>query len=143
MIYGPDEHNLDGLEDAVREAVTTLRPHKRDFDSIVVSGMSGVIVGLPTALRLHKPLVVVRKAEDGSHHGGGNFINAEKLGYRALFLDDFIHRGTTLDYVRDKVKGQGAKIAGKYLYQGDWTEDLGRVPTLDWSPTATEDNLGR
>jgi adenine/guanine phosphoribosyltransferase-like PRPP-binding protein len=131
MIYGTvsekgDAHgNLDDLEAAVRKTTKYLREHSEKFDFIAVRGMSGVLVGAPVALRLRKPLVVVRKK--GEHqHAYGSLVNAAHASGRYVFLDDFISGGGT----RDAVKHALAKCtyAGSYLYhdnqygpaQGGW-----------------------
>lgn len=60
MIYGGKEGFAD-LNEVVREGVKDLSPHRFDFDSIAVSGTSGIAVGAPLAVMLDKPLVVIRK----------------------------------------------------------------------------------
>jgi adenine/guanine phosphoribosyltransferase-like PRPP-binding protein len=110
---------LTDLEREVRKATKTLRAHRHEFDSIVVQGMSGVIVGAPTALRLRKPLVIVRKDNDNSHHGAGKLINVDALGSRAVFLDDFIAGGSTQKRVDTSVTQAGSYVVASYLYRDD------------------------
>lgn len=111
--------DLSDLAPTVSIAAATLRPHKRKFDCIVVTGMSGVIVGVPLALRLRKPVCVLRKRKDGSHQSG-LWINLDKLSGRALWVDDFVDGGYTMERVEKAVeKLSGVEIVGRYLYRDD------------------------
>ena len=128
MIYhGKGENKLDDLNETVDNAVVLLRRRKQRFDSIVVRGMSGVIVGSPVALRLKVPLVVVRKPDEGSHAGDDRIINVKNIGERWVFLDDFVSTGRTrlacetaiIDHWKEKVgPGETApKRVGEFLYR--------------------------
>jgi adenine/guanine phosphoribosyltransferase-like PRPP-binding protein len=137
MIYGTvsekgDAHgNLDDLEAAVRKTTKYLREHSEKFDFIAVRGMSGVLVGAPVALRLRKPLVVVRKPGE-DQHSYGKLVNGKHATGRYVFLDDFISGGGT----RDAVKQALAKCtyAGTYLYHSrPW--DNGQT---GWVPAPAE-----
>jgi hypothetical protein len=52
---------FDDMDRVLELAERRLEPI--DFDTIVVTGMSGALVGAPLAHHLHKHLVVVRKAD--------------------------------------------------------------------------------
>ena len=117
MIYHNNIHTLDGLDTCVRETTKHLRKHRSEFDSIVVTGMSGVVVGVPVSMRLRKPLVIVRKASDNSHHGCGKLINETKLGRRALFLDDFVAGGKTRASVIKALQERHVRVVAQYEYQ--------------------------
>lgn len=96
MIYSGN--GLDDLAQTVRKATEDIRPHRREFDSIVVRGLSGILVGSTVALRLRKPLIVVRKEcelEGGNSHASGLVENRGRVGDRYLWLDDFVSSGTT------------------------------------------------
>lgn len=114
MIYDSRSH-LDNLAGVVDTAVKFLRPRKRHFDSIVVRGQSGVIVGSPVALRLRVPLVVVRKPND-STHSMYQVINGDNVGFRYLFLDDFISTGATLMACKDALVSFGSRCSCIYQY---------------------------
>jgi hypothetical protein len=120
MIY--DDYSLDNLARTVRVAARHIRESEIEYDSICVQGMSGVIVGAPLALRLRKPLVVVRK--DGEkRHSHEDVINYLRIGDAWLFVDDFIDSGATLRRVYDRLAlysiTRGASWAGSYLYSAD------------------------
>lgn len=125
-VEGEDRYSynhLDDLAPTVRDAVDALRPHRSEFDSIIVTGLSGVIVGTPVAMRLRKPLVVFRKAGEDAH--SSTPVNHKRLGTRALFLDDFISDGGTYRRVEDALvkTDRGATIVAKYLYRdNDYVE---------------------
>jgi|SRR5579863_1232480 len=120
MIYhGRKTNNLDDLPTVVTKVVTKLRPRQDKFDSIVVRGLSGVLVGTPVALRLKKPLVVVRKGSERTHarsEGWGQVVNGERLGKRWLFLDDLTSQGGTLRACKRVLKDRGTHVA-TFLYQ--------------------------
>lgn len=127
MIYDPrpgkgDAQDLHGFENVVRQTTKGLREHVDEFDSIAVIGMSGVLVGAPVALRLRKPLVVIRKETDDSHaqrfHGEGRaHINIDNAGSRAVFLDDFIVSGNSRRRVKDALATHGAELVAQYTYR--------------------------
>lgn len=129
--YG-DPYDLDDLAETVDRAVQDIKPHLSDFDSIVVTGMSGVIVGVPVSLALGVPLVVLRKVSDDTH-AFQRTINEGRLGERALFLDDFISGGTTRTRVKQFVTAQGATLVADYLYRDrEYHQVPGGKPTPSW-----------
>ncbi len=117
MIYHEGQDDLAGIEDAVRITVRNLKTMLEAFDSIVVTGMSGVVVGIPVGLRLKKPVVIVRKPSEYCHAARGSIINRHALGKRVLFLGDFVSGGETRSYVESMVRSLGAKVIAEYLYR--------------------------
>lgn len=104
MIYHGESGCLTDLETNVRRATKTLRDHADEFDFLAVTGMSGVIVGVPVSMRLHKPLVILRKETDhNDHHIGGTFIGLGSAHGRYVVLDDFILTGRTLECIRNAI----------------------------------------
>lgn len=150
MIYH-GESGLTDLNCTVRKTTARLRAARTEhpFDSIILTGMSGVLVGIPVALRLKVPAVVLRKDSDNCHTSG-KWIGAEHLGVRCLFLDDFTSAGGTLRRVRRMV-GQytdgHSYIYGKYFYSTDkfeWGDepedpDPPRVKPLTLAPPIAPD----
>ena len=100
MLYNGDENSLSDLRVTIDESVKILEPHYERFDSIVVTGVSGLVVGTPLAYVLGKELVVVRKADDKSTHSFTPVENPRGIGRAYLFVDDFINGGSTLKRVR-------------------------------------------
>jgi orotate phosphoribosyltransferase len=134
--YSTNRGDLDDLKTTVDETVKMLRSKRRSkpFDSIVVTGLSGLLVGAPTALRLKVPLVVIRKAKE-NFHGGSVAVNRNKIGSRWLFLDDFSSTGATEKRVQkvvyDYISGTTKQI-GSFFYRLDvpekdgWQEPFGK-----------------
>jgi hypothetical protein len=120
MIY--DDYSLDNLAVTVRTTCAHLRDYATEFDSLAVQGMSGVLVGSPVALRLRKPLVIVRKEND-NRHASEDIINYGRVGAAWLFLDDFIDSGATQRRVYDALllyTGTNyPRWAGSYCYSED------------------------
>ena len=118
MIYhgkGPGDSLVD-LPETVTKTLDALRPVRQRFDSIAVTGMSGVIVGAPVALRMNKPLVVLRKPYERGH--SRTHIGLDQVGKRVLFLDDFVAGGDTRARVREQIaKHAKADLVGTYLYR--------------------------
>jgi adenine/guanine phosphoribosyltransferase-like PRPP-binding protein len=134
VIYTGNLNTLDDLPKTTARAVKDLATHVGEFDSIAVTGMSGALVGAPVSIALHKPLVVVRKPEDSSHDVslGRPVLNAERLGKRVLFLDDFVAMGSTHHRVKEAIEARGATIVASYLYgtgpYGDTPEYIAGQP---------------
>lgn len=133
MIYDTHEkHERAGmlghfadLELVVRDAVKALRPYVDKFDSVVVTGVSGCVVGGPVALALKKPLVVVRKENDGSHsEHRGLVVGHLDLGTRACFVDDMVCSGSTRRKVQEAIGLHSARLVLQYLYAHGSAYDL-------------------
>lgn len=123
---------FDDLGVAVREAAKALNPHRLDFDVLVATGMSGACVAFPLALRLRKPVAILRKPSDDCHQARSRFAwigDAHVQGGRALFVDDFMASGDTYERVREAVTTLGGQNVGTYLYGGDYGD---QPPILRW-----------
>jgi adenine/guanine phosphoribosyltransferase-like PRPP-binding protein len=124
--------SLVDLEATVDDALRALVPVGDQFDCFVVTGMSGVIVGVPLALRMGKPVIILRREDDKCHQSAkGWWMNDRDFKERCLFLDDFIGMGATIARVERAVgKAKGfewvnadnarhfqPRIVGTYLYR--------------------------
>lgn len=111
------------LEQEVAKAERVIRPHRRKFSCIVATGVSGMSLGFPLALRLGLPIVIVRKREhpDEATHSGLTLQGSRDLGDRPLWVDDFVSSGRTLRRVqralvrRDVFPAEHVPLAGAYL----------------------------
>ena len=113
---------VNRLEEVIEDAQRDL--HKRNFDTLVGTGLSGTVVVPALALAMGKNFAIVRKEDDGSHHGGGQIVGT--IGNRWLFVDDLVSSGRTRQYVIDKVaeacthgyhkNHRTASFVGEYLY---------------------------
>jgi adenine/guanine phosphoribosyltransferase-like PRPP-binding protein len=118
------------LSTRVRRCVEILKPLRKKFYAIAMSGASGMVVGGAVCHLLHKqPLVVRREGEEPvsgdtypSHLSAGGFI----------ILDDFVCNGTTilniinqlhahpefvLLYNRPRLKDNFMLSNGEYLFR--------------------------
>lgn len=109
--------DLHGLEDAVAKTVRALREHEGEFDSIVCTGLSGVIVAVPASLELGIPCVIIRKPNDDSHLP--YHVNMAEAGARYCFVDDFVSGGHTRARVMSVMEQNESEYAGSYLYRDD------------------------
>lgn len=99
----------------IRRAVRAIREQNLDFDSIVCTGISGIIAAPTIAERLKKRLVIVRK--DETSHGE----QVESIGQinKYLIIDDFIETGETLNRIMEILEDYpylNGKPVGAYLY---------------------------
>lgn len=129
MVYhGADIYENKGsfrdLGVEVKKVVKMLKPHRKNFTSLVVTGVSGMSVGFPAALMLDKPIVVVRKRlhPDDRSHSDTAVEGLDDMGDRPVFLDDFISSGTSLTRVKRAI---GVPLAGICLTREglEWRED--------------------
>lgn len=78
-----------------------------NFDAIVVSGTSGLVMGGILAHACNKQLIVVRKPKETTHTNllvEGEFNPASKGPTKCLFVDDFITTGATVARVFEAMK---------------------------------------
>ena len=111
---------FDDLAEAVLDTVRALEPVLHTFDVIAVQGTSGMSVGFPVALKLGKPICVVRKPGEDNHCGSevitGLGSNAKGLtGKSVLFVDDFVSLGGTRTRVREAVEAEGGRLVAQYM----------------------------
>lgn len=118
--YAP---KLDYPEALVSQILRDLNPRTNDFDTIVATGTSGMMIAPIIAMIMRKHMVAVRKPGENSHSGGLKLQGI--FGERWIFLDDFIATGNTLRRVVGTVEQEGPKNAefiGAYLYEGETSE---------------------
>jgi len=90
-----------------------------DFDTIAVSGVSGLLLGPILAYKMSKKLIVVRKNGDSSH---SNYLIEGTCGRKYVIIDDFMSTGATVSYIRQQidkkidVSGWKPECVGFYNY---------------------------
>lgn len=105
---------------AIRKAIKTLRDSKLKFDSIVCTGISGMLVAPQVAARLGVPLVIVRK--DENNHGDDVEFAMGEMPLRYVIVDDFVESGKTIARVQrqmfklDFENKKKPKCVGVYFY---------------------------
>src|SRR5580693_2129643 len=116
MLHYDSQLGLSDLPTVVRQTADALAPHAGEFDSIAVQGTSGLLLGAPVALVMHKPLVIVRPDGDVRCWHSSEVENAANAGRNVLFLDDQISSGATLADVKRKLrKHTNGRVAATYL----------------------------
>jgi hypoxanthine phosphoribosyltransferase len=105
----------------IMNAVDVLRDFREDFDTIAISGLSGLLYGAPLAYLLNKPLMVVRKKQDVTTHGAKRLEGNYGLR-RYLVVDDTICTGDTLRYIVENIGNSipEARCVGLYTFDTDY-----------------------
>ena len=105
-------------EENQMEAINNLKGV--EFDTIVVTGVSGLVFGIPLAQRMNKHIAIVRKDKDGTHSHKSIEATVTRAEFgRWLFVDDLIDTGKTEKRVKAKIKEHTDGIAiyiGSYLF---------------------------
>jgi adenine/guanine phosphoribosyltransferase-like PRPP-binding protein len=98
-------------------AYDELLPHTREFDTIAVSGITGMLVGPWLAELLHKSLAIVRKPGDTHSHGPASDVEGY-IGSRYIIVDDHISSGRTVIQIQRKIAAvkPSALYVGSYMY---------------------------
>jgi hypothetical protein len=93
-----------------------------DFDTFVVTGLSGSLVAPVLAWVMGKKFFVLRKPNDGSHHARHGALWVGSLGKRWIFLDDLVDSGLTRQRVFRALRKQLAEVEhNRQLYGGSAT----------------------
>ena len=120
--------------DTLDKAVEKLQ-EQDDFDAIVCTGVSGLLLAPMVALTMSKRLAVIRKKGD-VNHSEFRVETTMKAGDSWIFLDDLIASGATLHAVRDTMERMGfGREVGTYLYAYDRFRDTASAYDF-WSRTA-------
>lgn len=116
--------------EAVRKIIRAFREMTREveFDTVVVTGTSGLLMGPTLARATRKHLAVVRKAGDGSHSWAK--VEGYKAGRKAVFVDDLVFSGETAERVRKTALSEMGNLtwAGVFL----WNTESERWRNVDW-----------
>lgn len=91
---------MDRFKKRLKHAVKKLKDV--DFDTVAVSGHSGVIFGSALAIAMDKKLVIVRKKSDKENSHSWLYVEGE-IGKKYIVVDDFISSGTTRERVRRRL----------------------------------------
>lgn len=94
--YLSDLLTPQGLSRTIKQVVQRLRPLRHDFDSIAFRGNSGSLVAPAVALRLRKPLILVRRGEDCHSHLP---VEGNLATERYAIIDDLVSTGTTVQSI--------------------------------------------
>ncbi len=109
MTCGYLRHHIDveGYRLTLERIINSLKDV--DFDTIVVTGVSGLLFGPATAHAMGKRLVVVRKRNESSH--SREKIEGELLdGAKFIILDDLVDSGTTLINILEAIDAHSSRV---------------------------------
>ena len=127
MIHYDNHKGLSDLREIVERTAQDLK--FRQFDSIVATGVSGLVVASPVSLMLGKPLVVVRKDNDRTCWHVSPVENAQNAGRSYLFMDDYVGEGKTYDHVREMMRdATSAAYTGTYEFMYKTFTPAGKSP---------------
>lgn len=133
--------NLPYSLDVIRDSI---RPVKDMFDTIVVSGLSGVIPGAIIAHEFDKQLVVVRKDADVAHGLRIEGVEYMPKGSAYIILDDFVASGKTIRHITKKMfaAGRGMPEYVVLYHDTQWMQHT-YTPTLKEVITFTHQGASR
>lgn len=104
------------VKQTVTKLINKIHSSNVEFDSIAVTGMSGVLIGSIISYKVNKPLILVRKRSDKSHSGyelEGN-LGSEKY----IIIDDTIDEGKTVNNIHKSIKKHTNSICSAiFLYE--------------------------
>lgn len=99
----------------VTEDLSILIQNGLEFDSIVCTGLSGLLIAPSVADILDKQIIVIRKNNEQSHsdYSIEGFVESPYI-----IIDDCISTGNTINRIVDQMKHSGydPKCLGVYLY---------------------------
>lgn len=104
---------------ALRSLKKLIKERKLDFDTIAVSGISGLLLGAPLSNAINKELVIVRKKDDKNNHSGDK-VEGYSRPNRYVIVDDIISTGDTVKYIKKTLHKlhPKAKFIGVLLHDG-------------------------
>jgi len=107
-------------KELIKSFAKLIKSSKVKFDAIAFSGMSGALVAPLLSLKLGKPLLLVRKDNDGSHGYEMEGLAFPTLGERkhVIIIDDLICSGATIKRMLDRLIRKGIDCNGIFLYKG-------------------------
>ncbi|HBD92753.1 MAG TPA: hypothetical protein DC057_01115 [Spirochaetia bacterium] len=118
-----DSKNLKNCANVIAKQINQDKKSLK-IKCIIVTGMSGAIIGGLVSAKTNLPLVVVRK-DDKSHSGHNVEFSDDLKNCNACFLDDLISSGNTLERVIVNISRRmwRVKIAKIYLYNDMYNKE--------------------
>lgn len=112
MSYLPLDHTERRL--SIDRAVHFLLKSTLEFETIVCTGLSGLLVAPEVAERLGKSLAIIRKGKSNHHGSDVERTYSGPIG-NYIILDDFVESGRTIARVIGDMNGEGVCV-GSYFY---------------------------
>lgn len=116
--YLKKQFEIASLKKIVKDTVQAIHQSKIDFDTIAVTGISGITVGLPASLRLNKQITIIRKEGEKNH----SWHKYEGLygEFRYIIVDDGIGSGNTVKSIGEVLRNESREnnpiLKGIFLY---------------------------
>jgi len=106
---------LYNMQMIVDDAVKELR--NIQFEAMVCTGVSGLLVAPLLAYKMGKTLAIVRKEKDTDNHADTRIESGMEVGDRWIFVDDLIASGATIIRVKELMAYAGwPPMVGHYTY---------------------------
>lgn len=111
------------LEETVKMAKGTIlsrtKFHDTDFDTIAVTGVSGILIGSPLSIALKKNLIIIRKDTSSTH--SNVLVEGWGVNQKIVLVDDMIATGETIRKMEEEIGAHcdSPTIVGTYLYSLD------------------------
>lgn len=102
--------NLNLKRTAIRSAKLILKPV--DFDTIVMTGLSGYLFGSVLAYSMRKQIAAIRTHEP--KHSTQWFEG--HIPYRYIIVDDFVSSGSTIRHILFQMEKYKSTLVGIYCY---------------------------
>ena len=96
----------------VAQARIDFKGHLRKFDTFIVTGFSGAVIGGVLAAIFNKDLLVVRKKETSDHR---TMIEEGIYGTRCVFIDDLVASGSTAIRVMNAIDKTKSTLRGIWM----------------------------
>jgi orotate phosphoribosyltransferase len=100
--------NLQDVRKMVRTLAIRLKPHRKNFDAIACQGWSGALIAPILALRLNKPMIVVRKPGENPH--STYKVEGYLQSTRYVIVDDFVRTGNTVRRIMSEIYEEQQRI---------------------------------
>lgn len=111
------------LSSVVNRLAKKIRDSGLKYDFIACRGTSGLLVAGPLALALKKKIVVIRKEKKATHGRLTEYLG--DVLSKCIVVDDLIDTGVTMRIVCRRIKDEGGKCVGIFLYNGrGWSSRL-------------------
>ncbi len=121
----------------VEASVRFLAEHSNEFEGIVCTGLSGLLIAPMIAMELGKTLAVVRKRGDCGPDNNHSICGVEttiEMRQNWIFIDDIISTGNSVLRVRKEMVdlGYNPEVA-TYLYcMRDWRNTFSEFPNYNF-----------
>lgn len=122
MSYISDSLSPTKLTRIVNRTVAKIISTKIHYDALLIRGTSGALIAGALAVKLHKPIIMIRKENQHAHSTSTiefpECWNISTPGLRLMFIDDGISSGATINACIDTLKTDTsvAKIVGAVMY---------------------------